>query len=294
MHVESALGIARAIRSPYAEFMARGRAQLPRWRPRGRGLRSLSAAMALGREHGCVNSQVWIPAVMARLCSRALEAGIEVDYVRALVVKRELVPESPPVDVEAWPWPIKIFTLGRFEVLLDGEPVRFCARSSANPWPAQGADRVRRSHRARGSRAGWALARVEGDAARAALATTLHRLRGLLGREQSVLRQEGQLSLDPGSAGWMSGRSSACSRAASRGQPGEFTGRRPTSTRERSSAIESSDSPRPRSPTAFAAACCGRSFAPRRQSRPTDPQQAVDWYEDVPAWMPATRTFTEA
>ena len=156
VHTSSALGIARAIRSPYAEFMAR--------RPRpscldgGReadGLQSLSAAMALGREHGCVNSQVWIPAVMARLCSRALEANIEVDYVRALVVKRELVGESRRLTSRAWPWPIKIFTLGRFEVLLDGEPVRFSAQGPAQtPGPAQGADRVRRSHRARGSRAG--------------------------------------------------------------------------------------------------------------------------------------------
>jgi two-component SAPR family response regulator len=37
---------------------------------------------------------------------------------------------------------------------------------------------------------------AEGDAAREALASALHRLRGLLGREQAVLRQEGRLSLD--------------------------------------------------------------------------------------------------
>jgi hypothetical protein len=89
--------------------------------------------MALGREYDWANCHVWIPAVMARLCARALEAGIEVDYVRGLVQRRGLVPERPPVEVEAWPWPIKIFTLGRFEVLLNGEPVRFPARSSASP-----------------------------------------------------------------------------------------------------------------------------------------------------------------
>src|SRR4030095_16412518 len=37
---------------------------------------------------------------------------------------------------------------------------------------------------------------AEGDAARDATASATHRLRGLLGHEQAVLRQEGQLSLD--------------------------------------------------------------------------------------------------
>src|SRR4030095_3427609 len=37
---------------------------------------------------------------------------------------------------------------------------------------------------------------AEAAAARVALASALHRLRGLLGREQAILRQEGRLSLD--------------------------------------------------------------------------------------------------
>ena len=55
------------------------------------------------------------------------------DYVRGLVAKRGLVPESPPVEAEAWPWPIKILTLGRFEVLRDGEPVRFARKVQRAP-----------------------------------------------------------------------------------------------------------------------------------------------------------------
>ena len=131
--------------------------------------------MALGRERGYVNSHVWIPAVMARLCARALEEGIEVDYVRGLVQRRGLVPENPPVDVEAWPWPIKIFTLGRFEVLLDGEPVRFARKVQRKPLAllkaliAFGGRRVREDLV---MDALWPDA--EGDAARVALASALH------------------------------------------------------------------------------------------------------------------------
>src|SRR5262249_47013769 len=161
------------------------------------GLQALRIAMALGREHGYVNSHVWIPAIMAGLCARALEAGIEPDYVRGLVQKRGLVPETPPVEAEAWPWPIKILTLGRFEVLLDGQPVRFARKVQRKPLALL---KALIAFGGRGVReelvmdALWPDA--EGDAARVALASALHRLRGLLGREQAILRQEGRLSLD--------------------------------------------------------------------------------------------------
>src|SRR5262249_29255398 len=132
-----------------------------------------------------------------RLCARALEGGMEPVCVRGLAKKRRLVPESPPVEAEAWPWPIKILTLGRFEVLLDGEPVRFARKVQRKPLALL---KVLIAFGGRGVReelvmdALWPDA--EGDAARVALASALHRLRGLLGREQAILRQEGQLSLD--------------------------------------------------------------------------------------------------
>ena len=42
----------------------------------------------------------WRPSVMARLCARALEAGVEVEYVRDLIRKRGLISEEPPVEIE--------------------------------------------------------------------------------------------------------------------------------------------------------------------------------------------------
>ena len=134
-HLDRGFEIGRVMGSAYVEFMARlTEAQLCLDGDHETdGLQALARALALGRERGYVNSRVWIPAVMARLCARALEAGIEVDYVRGLIQKRGLVPESPPVEVEAWPWPIKIFTLGRFEVLRDGEPVRFARKVQRKP-----------------------------------------------------------------------------------------------------------------------------------------------------------------
>jgi LuxR family maltose regulon positive regulatory protein len=153
--------------------------------------------MALGREHGYVSSHVWIPAVMARLCARALEAGIEVDYVRGLVEKRRLVADDLLVTTEAWPWPIKIFTLGRFELLKAGRPIQFSRKVQRKPLALL---KALIAFGGRGVRedllidALWPDA--EGDAARVALASALHRLRVLMGHEQAIVRQEGQLSLD--------------------------------------------------------------------------------------------------
>src|SRR5208283_4411865 len=54
----------------------------------------------------------WRPAKMTRLCVKALEAGIEEDFVQSLVRELKLLPEGAPVELENWPWPLRIYTLG--------------------------------------------------------------------------------------------------------------------------------------------------------------------------------------
>ena len=198
-HLASALEIGAAMRSPYTEFMAR-MTEAHLCLDAGsdaEGRRALVRAMELGRAGGFLGSQVWLPPVVARLAARALEEGIEVDYVRGLVERRRLMPSSPPFEVEAWPWPIRIFTLGRFEVSKNGAPVQFSRKVQRKPLAllktliAVGGRSVREELV---MDALWPDA--EGDAARAALASAVHRLRTLLGQSDAVLRQEGLLSLD--------------------------------------------------------------------------------------------------
>jgi DNA-binding SARP family transcriptional activator len=134
---------------------------------------------------------------MARLCARALEAGIEVGYVQGLVRSRGLVLEPPPVEVEAWPWPLRVYTLGRFALERDGRPVAFARKIQRRPLlllKALLAFGGRAVPEARLTEALWPDA--EGDAARQALATTVFRLRKLLGEARTLLRQEDQLTLD--------------------------------------------------------------------------------------------------
>ena len=161
------------------------------------GMKALTRAMAVGKTGDYVNSFVWQPAVMANLCAKALDAGIEVEYVQSLVRRRNLVPEAPPIEIELWPWPIRIYTLGRFEVYRDDQLLQFKGKVQRKPLAllkgivASGGRGVREEVLID---ALWPEA--EGDAARFALTSAVHRLRRLLGREEAIIRQENELSLD--------------------------------------------------------------------------------------------------
>ncbi len=93
----------------------------------------LRRAMAIGAEHGYLNFAWWQPRVMARLCVRALEKGIEPAYVQRLIRTRNLVPDEAPVHLQNWPWPVRIATLGSFSLEVAGEPVVFSGKVQKKP-----------------------------------------------------------------------------------------------------------------------------------------------------------------
>ena len=57
-----------------------------------------------------------LPPMMTRLLARALELGIESAYVKDLMIRRNLLPDTATVENETSPWPVKIYTKGRFAV----------------------------------------------------------------------------------------------------------------------------------------------------------------------------------
>lgn len=74
-------------------------------------LEALRQAMSLGKEKGILNFWGWRPDIMARLCAKALDAGIGVEYVQYLIRERRLNPPLPPfekgglggIEIEHWP-----------------------------------------------------------------------------------------------------------------------------------------------------------------------------------------------
>ena len=162
------------------------------------GLKSLRRALALGKEQKYLNIFVDQPRVTAKLCARALEAGVEAEYVQEIIRRRNLIADEPPVHLENWPWALKIYTLGRFGLVRDGRPVRFAGKAQEKPLAllkALIAFGGREVHEEQISDALWAEA--DGDLAHKSFATTLWRLRKLIGYPDAVQLSDRKLTLDP-------------------------------------------------------------------------------------------------
>ncbi len=162
-------------------------------------LPALRRFFSQAREHRLVGpfgplQQLRVPEI--RLIEAALRAGIEVPYVQSLIRQRGLAPES--MDVPDWPWPIRVFTLGRFLVQSGGKPVGTGHKAQRKPLELLG---VLIAKGGRGVSAAEIAAELwpdaEGDAGQASFENALHRLRKLLGHAKAVQLQDGRLSLDP-------------------------------------------------------------------------------------------------
>lgn len=169
------------------------------WQPdvREGGDEYLRNGFGIAARHGYKHFSWWSPRMMAALCVRALEKGIEPDYVRELVRMYRLTPATLPVHVEAWPWPVRIYTLGRFTVLIDDQPMHAGRKAQHKPLEllkvliAQGSREVGEE-----TLTTILWPDTDGDAARKAFDTTLHRLRRLLGNDRAVVLHDRRLSLD--------------------------------------------------------------------------------------------------
>lgn len=161
------------------------------------GLDSLRRALILGRENGFTHFLWWQPSMMAELCRHALDAGIEVDYVKGLIRKRGLTPPSSLITNESWPWTFRVYSLGRFKVLKNDRPLSFIANVQRKPMEllkamiAFGGEEIPED---RIARAVWPG--IDIDYTRRSLTTTLHRLRKMLGVEGAIVLHHGRLTLD--------------------------------------------------------------------------------------------------
>jgi DNA-binding SARP family transcriptional activator len=161
-----------------------------------RGRRLLSDAMTFAREMQFQYPQMArssiIPGV---LMAEALRLGIEADHVRDTI--RRLTVRPPADAPESWPWPVKIFTLGRLEVWCDGQKLEFNTKA-----PRRVLALLRAIVAAGGEPV--AIAHLidtlwpddEGDAARKTLDVTLVRLRRLLGNAERILVRDEQVTLN--------------------------------------------------------------------------------------------------
>jgi LuxR family transcriptional regulator, maltose regulon positive regulatory protein len=154
----------------------------------------LRERLPLFARQGCVGTTVWMPQMMSRLFAFALDRGIEVDWIRYVILLRGLAP--PNQELEVWPWRVRIRSLGRFEILVNDKPL---AMSRKAPTRLLGLLATLTSFGGAGVRqqrladALWADA--DGDTAMNLLATCVHRVRNLLGESTAIDVCDGLVSL---------------------------------------------------------------------------------------------------
>jgi DNA-binding SARP family transcriptional activator len=137
-----------------------------------------------------------VPALAARLCALALDAGIETEFVRTTIRDRHLA--APDPSRADWPWRIRVQVLGELRVWRDGLPLSSPGKAQRKPLEllallaAHGggpldADAV--------IDALWPS--LEADAPKASLEMAVSRLRKLLDLPEAVVVADGMVSLDP-------------------------------------------------------------------------------------------------
>src|SRR6266850_605476 len=162
------------------------------------GYGALRNALQIGRRRDLMGCAGWHAPSVAHLCAKALEAGIEVDYVKTLLKKRWLPLPEDAYHIDAWPWPVKIYTLGEFRILIDDEPLVKKRKA-----PHRLMDFLKTVIAFGGSNVPatklmdtlWPES--DGAAAKENLDKTLQRLRHLSGHENMLPVRQARISLNP-------------------------------------------------------------------------------------------------
>ncbi len=135
---------------------------------------------------------------MSRLCAKALNEGIEVEYVQRLIRKRSLLPDSFGRTLENWPWPLKIFTLGRFSLEKNGKPLRFPGKAPEKALlMLKALIAVGEKDVGEEQITDIIWPESEGDVAHSAFTTLLSRLRKLLDTEDCIKFEGGNVGVNP-------------------------------------------------------------------------------------------------
>ena len=135
------------------------------------------------------------PDFAARLVNYALEHGIETDFARALIDRSALV--APSDAGPTWPFRLRVRVLGAFEIVRDGQPMRFTGKAQQRPLDllkfvvAHGGKDIDIEHL---MAAVWPDA--DGAAAKTSFDSALFRLRKLIDVDDAIVVAAGKLSLD--------------------------------------------------------------------------------------------------
>jgi two-component SAPR family response regulator len=138
---------------------------------------------------------LWQPNVLPPLFAKALELNIESSYVRHFIRARHL--KAPSLDLKHWPWPVQIFVLGRFSILIDDQELSFKTKPPKKPLELL---KCIIAHGNQGVSQNTLIYELwpdlDGDAGRNAFDLALHRLRKLFVSQDALEVQDGRLMIN--------------------------------------------------------------------------------------------------
>ncbi|HET6827861.1 MAG TPA: BTAD domain-containing putative transcriptional regulator [Ramlibacter sp.] len=124
----------------------------------------------------------------------ALKAGIETEWVRRTLRMWRYPP--PQQEIPAWPWPIRVRTLGAFEVSVNDAPIEFGRKAPKKTLALLKAVIARGGSAPESALVDTFWPDETGDAAAKSLTAAVMRLRGLLGDAEAIVQQGGSILLD--------------------------------------------------------------------------------------------------
>ena len=149
------------------------------------------------QQTGLLDTPLAPPEVLGQLCASALRLKIEPLAVRGAILAQGIRPGKEQ-DSLIWPWAVRLHTLGRFGLVIAGEPLTFKGKS-----PRKALELLQQLV-ASGGREVSTEALMQSlwpeessSNLRNLFDNTLHRLRRLLDDGEALQMQNGKLGLDP-------------------------------------------------------------------------------------------------
>lgn len=161
------------------------------------GLDALRKGLAIGNARGLMVYPAIRRGPTAKLCAKALGAGIMVPFVQQMIRKHRFTPPPEARGIEAWPWPVKIRTLGSLSIEIDGKPLEKHRKAPHRLFELLAAIIAFGGQEVPVTQLADILwPEIDGDQAQENFKKSITRLRHLLNIDDVIQWQEGKVSLN--------------------------------------------------------------------------------------------------
>lgn len=158
---------------------------------------ALSKAIKHINEHKLSRFSNWYPTFISQVAQFSFRHNIETDLMKSWIAKHIDYLPAPSLSLTQWPWPIKIHTLGQFNVLVDGRDIFAETRRDAKPVQLLKSIIKHAGEVSITTLYDELYPELSADKQQSSLHTHLHRLRQLLGADEALLRESEKLRLNP-------------------------------------------------------------------------------------------------